>query len=56
MLEQVALADFLVEYSTCTEIRAVESSAGSFVQSKTGKLGMTCTSDALLPLAEHLTT
>lgn len=62
MFGQIALAGSLAEDSMCTEIRAVESSTGSFVvcgwqsQSKTGDLNMTCTSGPLLPLAEHLTT
>jgi hypothetical protein len=59
---EIALAGFLVEYFTCTEIRAVESSTGPFVtrgwqpQSKTGNLNKTCNSDVLLPLVEDLTT
>jgi len=62
MFEQVALADFLSEYSTCTLIRAVASRTGPLVargwqpQSVAGSLDKTCTSGAQGPFAEELTT
>jgi hypothetical protein len=62
MFEQVALADFLAENSTCTVIRAVASRIGPLVargwqsQSETGNLNKACTSGAQEPFAEELTT
>lgn len=59
MFGQIALAGFLAEYSTCTEIWMVESNTGTLavrewqLQSETGNLNKTRASGALGSLAEE---